>query len=87
MGQHHSLKTLHDDWSDCYWPVVVQTGRGALLGKGIDGCGFEAGWDGALTEGEFKDGSEYISQLCRTSSEGPPRDVVWPCCLVGVDLP
>ncbi len=45
VGQHHSLKTLCDGLSECYWPVVVQTGRGALLGKGNDGWGFEAGWD------------------------------------------
>ena len=26
VGQHHSLKTLHDDWSECYWSFR-QVGR------------------------------------------------------------
>lgn len=24
VGQHHSLVTLHNDWSECYWPEIIQ---------------------------------------------------------------
>ena len=34
VGQHHSLKTLDDDWSQCYWSIIIQAGRWALLGGG-----------------------------------------------------
>ena len=26
VGQRLSLKTLHDDQSECYWPVIIQAG-------------------------------------------------------------
>ena len=39
VGQHHSLKTLHDDWSEFYWSIIVQAGGWAYLGKRDDGCG------------------------------------------------
>ena len=80
MCQYHSLKTLNDDWSECYWPVVIQAGRLALLGEGDNGCGLEAGGSSAVTEGKVEDGGENFSQLVGTRSESPPRDVVW--CLM-----
>ena len=55
----------------------------AVLGKGVDGCGLEAGGNSAVTEGKVEDGGENISQLVGTCSESPPRDVVWSCCLAG----
>ena len=33
VGQHHSLKTLHDDWSEFYWYIIRQVG-GLFLGRG-----------------------------------------------------
>ena len=41
VGQHHSLKTLHDDCNECFWPVIIQAGGWALLGEGKDGCGLK----------------------------------------------
>ena len=63
MGQQHYLKKLHDDWSECYWSVIIQAGGWALLGKGDDGCGLEAGGNGAVAEGKVEDGGEDVSQL------------------------
>ena len=68
MCQYHSLKTLHDDWSECYWPVVIQADRLALLGKGDDGCGLEAGGNSAVREGKVEDGGENISQFVGTGT-------------------
>ncbi len=87
MGQHHSLKALHDDWSECYWPVIIQAGGCSILGKGDNGCGLETGGNGTLAEGKVEDRGENIRQLAGTCSERLPRDVVWSCCLMGVDLP
>lgn len=28
-----------DDWSECFWSVMIQACGWALLGKGDDGCG------------------------------------------------
>ena len=85
VGQHHSLKTLHDDWSECYWSVIIQAGGWALLGKGEDGFGLKAGGNDAVAEGKVEDGGENISQLVGAGSESPSRDVVWSSCLAGVD--
>lgn len=35
---------------------------------------------------KVKDGGENIYQLVGTRSESTARDVVWSCCLVGVDF-
>ena len=56
-------KTLHDDWSECYWPVIIQAGGWALLGKGDNGCGLTAGGNSALAEEKVEDGDENINQL------------------------
>ena len=87
VGQYHSLEALHDDWSECYWPEVIQAGWGVLLGDGDDGRGLVASWDDALTEGEVEDGGENISQLVSTSSEGASWYVVRPSCFPGADAP
>ena len=87
MGQHHSLKTLHDDWSECYWSVIIQVGGWTLLGKGDDDCGLKAGGNDAVAEGKVEDGGKNISQLTGACSESPSRDVVWFSCLAGVDVP
>ncbi len=42
MDQNHSLKTLHDDRSECNWPVVIQTPHWAPFGNWDDGGGFKA---------------------------------------------
>lgn len=87
VGQHHSLETLHNDWGECHWPVVIQAGGWAPLRQGDDGRGLKARWYNALAEGEVENGGEDINQLVSTCSEDPPGNVVWSCCFAGVDLP
>ena len=74
VGQHYSLKTLHNDWGEYYWPVIIHAGSWALLEEGNDGCGLEAGGNGAVAEGKVEDGCENISQFVGACSESPPRD-------------
>jgi hypothetical protein len=67
--------------------VVIQAAWWALLGKGDDGCGLEAGGNCAMADGKVEDGCENISQLFGVCSESSPRDVVWLGCLARVDVP
>ena len=76
VSQHRSLKILHNGWSECYWPVIIQAGGWALLGEGDDGRGLEAGRNSTVAEGKVEDGCENISQLVGACSESPLRDVV-----------
>ena len=87
VGQHHSLKALHNDWSECYWSVVIQAAWWALLWNRDDGCGLETGGNCAKADGKVEDGCENISQLVGACSESSPRDVIWSGCLARVDVP
>ena len=61
VGQHHPLETLHDDWSECHWPVVIQAGGCAFLRQGDDDRGLKARRNDTLAEGEVEEGGEHIS--------------------------
>lgn len=64
----------------------IKAGGWALIGEGDNGCGLEAHENSALVEGKVKDGGENISQIVGTCFKGMPQDIVWSCCLTGVDL-
>ncbi|KAK3517822.1 hypothetical protein QTP70_018977, partial [Hemibagrus guttatus] len=79
--------------------VDPQAGWGALLGKGDNGCGLEAGGYGALTVGEVEDGdldqgiTVLLVQRCNlAASDGPKHnvpEVFWlnlgqEACLTGI---
>lgn len=74
-----SQNTLND-WRECNWPVVIQTGHWALFGDWDDSGSFKAGGDCDLSKEQVKDGGENISQPCSTCPEGPPGYVKWACC-------
>ena len=89
MGQNHSPKALHYDWSECNLLVVTQKrGTLLLLGTGIETVlVLKQVGTAACAMGRVKDGGTYISKYCSTCLGVPSGDVIWACCIVGVNSP
>lgn len=68
--QHHSLKTHHNDWSECYLHVVIQAGWGDFLREWDECSGLKAEGHSSLAKGKVEYGGENTRQLADTCSEG-----------------